>query len=71
VFALVTYLLVHLYLAHDEPFWIEDGFNLRRSPFEVVVIWLGLSVVVLVSYDAWLAVLNGGKGEMGDTWVVS
>lgn len=65
VFALATYLLVHLYVAHDEPFLTEEGFNIRRNPFEVAGILLGVSVVLLVSFDVGQALLNGGRGVNG------
>ncbi len=65
VFALATFLLVHLYLAHDEPFLTDEGFNLRRNPFEVAAILLGVSVVALVVIDIGQAVVNGGAGVNG------
>jgi membrane associated rhomboid family serine protease len=65
VFALATYLLVHLPMAHDEPVFTPAGFNFDRHPLEVVGLLLGVSVVLLVSIDVGGALLNGFRGVNG------
>lgn len=65
VFALATYLLVHLSLAHDVPVVTPEGFNFDRHPLEILGILLGVSVVLLVSIDVGQALLNGFRGVNG------
>jgi hypothetical protein len=65
VFALATFLLVHLYLAHDEPLLSSEGFNVRRHPLELIAILLGISVLLLVAVDVGQAFLNDFRGVNG------
>ncbi|MFB6301665.1 MAG: rhomboid family intramembrane serine protease [Haloferacaceae archaeon] len=65
VFALATYLLVHLWLAHDEPVFTSEGFNFDQHPLEIVGILLGVSVVLSVATDLGQALLNGFQGMNG------
>ncbi|MFB6301659.1 MAG: rhomboid family intramembrane serine protease [Haloferacaceae archaeon] len=65
VFALATYLLVHLALAHEAPILPPDGPAPDRHPLEIVAVLLGVSVLVLVAADVGGALLNGFRGVNG------
>lgn len=65
VFALATYLLVHLRNAHPEPLFTSEGVPLDRHPLELLGALLGVSVLLLVAADVGLALADGLRGVNG------
>ncbi|MFB6282138.1 MAG: rhomboid family intramembrane serine protease [Haloferacaceae archaeon] len=65
VFALATYLLVHLRRAHPDPPFTARGVALDRHPLELFGALLGVSVLLLVAADLGLALRYGLRGVNG------